>query len=137
MDETTQVSYECAVSFVEALLEQHLEGSVFEALGTREFPASLGHLLDEEVLVVGLGLELGADTFQRGLEFVGILDRVEDEAGGEAVTGGVAAGSRFAGFGARTGGIQGVATICGDLCVGWHAIQLEHGRGEKRIEGLV
>ena len=55
---------------VEASLEHQIEGGVFEALSAGEFPTGLGHLLDQEVFVIGVWLELGANAFEGGLEFV-------------------------------------------------------------------
>jgi hypothetical protein len=75
--------------------EHLIEHGGFEAAGAAQAPAGLGHLLDQEGLVLVGGMELIAEAGEEDVEFVLVLVREDGEGSGEPVPGGVPSGCGF------------------------------------------
>ena len=79
--------------------------------GAGEGPTGLGHLFDEEVLVGGGGLELGAVLIEEGVEFGRILVGEDGERAGESVLARVLGDRCFSRGGAWSGALFRVLLI--------------------------
>jgi hypothetical protein len=94
----------------------------FEALGAREVPAGLGHLLDQERFVLVGGFEVIAKAGEEDIELFLILVGEDGEGSGESVLGGVPRGGGFALLGFRPGREGRVLLIGCDLSYCSHVI---------------
>ena len=119
---------QAALILPDAVEERELEGSgdvLFEEAGFGDFPAGEfplrdGHLLDVDLLGLGLRLPFGLEIIAETLEIFLALAGEDDGTGAKAVTKGVHAGSGLSlgGFGA--GGFLRVAAVGVDLLLCGH-----------------
>jgi len=103
------------------------EGQRFEALDAQQAAAGLGHLVDEEVLVFGAGLELVAQMGGEAVEVFGVLVGKDGEDAGETMAGRVAAGDLFTFRRVRAGRVCGILPVGEDLCCGAHPTPIISG----------
>ena len=87
------------------------EHAIFEAANSIETPLGIDDSLGALALGECIGREFGEEFGREALVGGEIFSGHDDHAGGQAVAQRVQAGFVFAGFGARTGGLQGVAAV--------------------------
>jgi len=94
----------------------------FEELDAFETPGGIGHFVDQFSFGGGGGFVLVEKLLDVKLVGCGVLCGQDCGAGGEAMGQGVARRTLFAGFGARAGGVEGVAAVGAVRAVGGGAL---------------
>ena len=100
--------------------EHGVEDGGFDAADASETPARLGHLAEQEQLVLGLRIELQAKFYEQLGEGFAVFAGQDDLVGGESMRNRIAADGGLPGFATRAGTVGGILLISLDLGCGAH-----------------